>query len=104
MTESRDARAAEGLSHLQSAMKEAIAAARAFLDVAEDVAEDLANDPRAAQAVASVVDAVNRAASKGRGAVSDDGADGDRGTGAPSAENADPFDDDGGRVQRIRIS
>jgi hypothetical protein len=42
MTDDRDpeVRAAEGLEHLQSAALELIAAARAFLDVAEDVVRE----------------------------------------------------------------
>lgn len=79
-------RAAEGLAHLQAAAKEAIAAARAFLDVAEELVADPA-------AVSSVVDAVGTvvrtAARKGREATGHGRRDGD---------------DDEPRVQHIRIS
>jgi hypothetical protein len=71
-------RATDGLAHLQAAAKEAIAAARAFLDVAEDLVADPA-------AVTAVVDAIGGAvrtvARRGREAAGDDG----------------------GHVQRIRV-
>lgn len=82
-------RAAEGLTHLQAAAREAIAAARAFLDVAED----LVADPAGAAAIADAVGAVVRtAAQRGRQAVG----------GLPDDHGDEG--DDGGRVQRIRVS
>jgi D-arabinose 1-dehydrogenase-like Zn-dependent alcohol dehydrogenase len=51
-----DDRASEGLEHLQRAAIEMIAAARAFLDVAED----LVNDPSAASAVVQTAAAMGR--------------------------------------------
>jgi hypothetical protein len=78
-----DDRAAEGLQHLQTAAREAIAAARAFLDVAED----LVADPAAVSAVVDAVgSAVRTAARLGRDA-------------------AGRADDDAteGRVQHIRV-
>jgi hypothetical protein len=83
-----DDRAAAGLAHLQAAAREAIAAARAFLDVAED----LVADPAAVSAVADAVGSVVRAAAApGRGAGGDDDRDDDR-------------DDDHGGVEHIRLS
>jgi NADPH-dependent curcumin reductase CurA len=68
-----DDRASDGLAHLQAAAREAIAAARAFLDVAED----LVGDPAAVSAIADAVGSVVRtAARRGReatGATTDDG-------------------------------
>ena len=79
-----DDRAAEGLSHLQAAAREAIAAARAFLDVADE----LVADPAAVSAVVEAVgSAVRVAARRGRDAVAGSG-DGD----------------DGGHVERIKVS
>ena len=76
-------RAADGLQHLQAAAREAIAAARAFLDVAEE----RVGDPAAVSAVADAVGSVVRtAARRGREATA----------GAPG-------DPDGGRVEHIRI-
>jgi len=86
VTSEGDDRAVEGLVHLQAAAREAIAAARAFLDVADD----LVADPAAVAAVVDAVGAVVRtAAQRGRRAAGD----------------VDE-DDDGqdGPVQRIRIS
>ena len=83
-----DDRAAEGLHHLQSAAREAIQAARAFLDVAEE----LVADPAAVSAVLGAVgDVVRTAAAAGR-----------RATGATTGD--DDGAGDGGRVQRIRIT
>lgn len=62
-------RAVEGLHHLQAAAREAIAAARAFLDVAEVLVADPAVVSTVADAVGSVVRA---AAQRGRSAVDDD--------------------------------
>lgn len=51
-----DDRAAEGLEHLQRAAIEMIAAARAFLDVAED----LVKDPAAASTIVQTAAAMGR--------------------------------------------
>jgi hypothetical protein len=80
-------RAAEGLTHLQAAAREAIAAARAFLDVAED----LVADPGAAAAIADALGTVVRTAAE-------------RGRAALAREDGGDDGDDGGRVQRIRVS
>lgn len=81
-------RAVEGLQHLQAAAREAIAAARAFLDVAEE----LVADPAAVSAVADAVGAVVRsAAQRGRAATG----------GGTGGATGDP---DGARVEHIRIS
>lgn len=85
-----DDRAADALGHLQAAAREAIAAARAFLDVAEE----LVDDPAAVSAVVDAVGSVVRtAAARGRAA-----------TGGAGARDEGDDGDDGGRVQRIRIS
>ena len=61
-----DDRASEGLAHLQAAAREAIAAARAFLDVADELVADPAAVSAGVDAVGSVV---RVAARKGREAV-----------------------------------
>jgi hypothetical protein len=82
-----DARAREGLEHLQAGVLELIAAARALLDVAED----LVRDPGTAAAVTTVVSTVARAVS---GAAA-----------AGRAATEEPADRErGGSVQRIRVS
>ena len=64
-----DDRASDGLAHLQAAAREAIAAARAFLDVAEE----LVADPSAVTAIADAVGSVVRtAARRGREAAHPD--------------------------------
>lgn len=77
----------EGLAHLQAAAREAIAAARAFLDVAEE----LVGDPAAASAVVDAVGAVVRTAAQ-------------RGRQAAGQRAADDRGDEGARVQRIRVN
>jgi hypothetical protein len=47
MAEGTDDRAGDAVAHLQAAAREMIAAARAFLDVAEEVVED----PQAGEAI-----------------------------------------------------
>ena len=80
-----DDRASEGLAHLQAAAREAIAAARAFLDVADE----LVGDPAAVSAVVDAVgSAVRVAARKGREA----------------AGQRSGAEDDGGHVEHIRVS
>ena len=53
-----DRRAQDGIDHLQAAAKELIAAARAFLDVAEDLVDD---PDRLTEAAGTVSDLVRRA-------------------------------------------
>lgn len=79
-----DERAAEGLEHLQAAALELLAAARAFLDVAED----LVRDPGAAATV------VQSAATLGRSVLAG---------GEPTTAGAEPPPDEG-RVRRIHVS
>ncbi len=86
-----DARAAEGLAHLQSAARELIQAARAMLDVAEE----LVDDPATVTVVADAMGAVVRTAARtGRKVLA--GADGPTGDDAGGS---------GGRsnVERIKI-
>lgn len=72
-----DERADEGLEHLQTAAEELIAAARAFLDVAEEVV----TDPKTAESLAGLLDSVAGLARRGRpgwaggSAKTDDGDD-----------------------------
>ena len=90
-----DDRVAEGLAHLQTAAREAIAAARAFLDAAEDLIGDPAVAAAVVDALGSVVrEAVRRAggaAGGTAGAADVDGAGGAAGDG-------------GGGVERVRVS
>ena len=79
-----DDRASDGLAHLQAAAREAIAAARAFLDVAEE----LVGDPAAVSAVVDAVGSVVRvAARKGR-----------------EAAGQQRVDVDGDHVEHIRVN
>lgn len=55
-------RADEGLEHLQTAAEELIAAARAFLDVAEEVV----TDPKTADSLLGLFDSVAVMAKRGR--------------------------------------
>lgn len=55
-------RADEGLEHLQTAAEELIAAARAFLDVAEEVV----TDPKTAESLVGFLDSVAGLARRGR--------------------------------------
>ena len=73
----------EGLEHLQAAALELIAAARAFLDVAED----LVREPGAAATI------VSTAASVGRAVIH----------GAPAESSVDNPPDEG-KVRRIHVS
>jgi len=85
MTDDRtEDRAAEGLEHLQSAALELIAAARAFLDVAEDVVRE--------PGVAATI--VHAAAGLGRVVLG--------GTDRPAPEPETPADQ--GRVRHIHVS
>lgn len=104
-----EARAREGLGHLQAGVLELIAATRAFLDVVEDVVRD----PATGTAVVSALSAVTRAVLD----AADQGGDG-HGEAAP---DGGPATDDGPRqpeatttgprrrsrshgVQRIQVS
>lgn len=78
-----DDRAAEGLEHLQAAALELIAAARAFLDVAEDVVRE--------PGVAATI--VHAAAGIGRVVL---------GGGEPQASRTETPPDEG-RVRRIHV-
>jgi hypothetical protein len=62
----------KGIEALQSAAAEAIAAARAVLDVAED----LVTDPRTAAAVSNLIGSIGRSAPRPRRDDDDDGEDG----------------------------
>jgi hypothetical protein len=76
-----DDRAREGLDHLQAAAMEMIKAARALLDVAEELVEDPSTVTAVIGALGSLVQAATGQA------------------GSPQAN-----DDDGERVQRIRVT
>lgn len=81
-------RAHEGIEHLQAAAKELIAAARAFLDVAED----LVDDPTPLLAVVSVLGEVAAPfVARAKAATATDGRE-------PSEPAPAP------RVQHIRVS
>ncbi|HEX7166755.1 MAG TPA: hypothetical protein VF230_07230 [Acidimicrobiales bacterium] len=87
-------RAREGVEHLQAAALEVIAAAKAFLDVAED----LVRDPAGANALAAdIVDFARRAADAAAPRTPSS-------TPAPAAggDGRDPADGTG--VTRIRVS
>lgn len=86
MSEPHDDRAREGLEHLQTAALELIAAARAFLDVAED----LVHDPAKAADLVSAVGEVAEVAGLGRRRRESDGSPG--------------RDDRPERIQRIQVS
>lgn len=74
-----------GVEHLQAAAKEVIQATRSLLDAAEE----LVDDPSAVQSLVGTIASVAQAAAmRLRGEAGDSG----------------PDDDDGGRVQRIRVS
>lgn len=78
-------RADEGLEHLQTAAEELIAAARAFLDVAEEVV----TDPKTADSLLGLLDSVTALANRRR-----PGGGGRSGTG----------DDDDDPVEHIPVS
>jgi hypothetical protein len=84
-----DERAAEGLEHLQAAALELIAAARAFLDVAEDVVTDPEGVTGTLASLAALVDMVTH-----RG-----------GRAGPGDEHAWPGTDEGTTpIRRIEVS
>ena len=64
-----DDRMAEGVEHLQTAALELIAAARAFLDVAEDLVTDPDRVSGTLATVASLVDGAGRASARRRTAA-----------------------------------
>jgi hypothetical protein len=84
-------RARDGLEHLQAAAKELIAATRALLDAAEE----LVDDP---SAVAQLAGGLGALAKLAGGAV----ARAATGTRSTDADTGD--DEEGSRVQRIRVS
>jgi hypothetical protein len=89
-----DERAGEGVEHLQVAARELIAAARAFLDVAEDVVRD----PKVAEGLlvglGDLADTARTAAREAAKRATEGGGGGD-----PGAE-----DDEDGGVQHIHVS
>ena len=83
MAEDAEDKVAEGIEHLQAAAREMIRATRSLLDAAEE----LVDDPKSVQdLVGSLAHAAQMAANRFR----------------PSAARSD--DDDGGHVQRIKVS
>jgi hypothetical protein len=79
-----DERAAEGLEHLQTAALELIAAARAFLDVAEE----LVREPAAAATIVHTAATIGRTVLRGPEQ-------------SPQTADSPP---DAGRVRRIKVS
>jgi hypothetical protein len=85
-----DERAGEGVEHLQSAARELIAAARAFLDVAEDVVRD----PKVAEGLLA-----------GLGDLADTARTAARDAARRATERGDGSgDEDDGGVQHIHVS
>ena len=82
------ARAREGVEHLQAAARELIAAARAALDVAEEVV----NDPESIATLAGTLASVGEVARRIGGLA-----------GQTTSPAAPPVDDEP-RVQRIRVT
>ena len=84
MAEDAEDKVAQGIEHLQAAAREMIRATRSLLDAAEE----LVDDPKSVQdLVGSLAHAAQLAASRFR-------------TGATGSGD----DDDGGHVQRIKVS
>lgn len=83
MNDERTERAAQGVEHLQTAAREMIEAARAFLDVIED----FVSDPNRMASVAEAVGSVAKGAARSMG-----------------ADHEDRDDDPGDSVQHIRVS
>jgi len=82
MAEDAEDKVAQGVEHLQAAAREMIKATRSLLDAAEE----LVDDPKSVQdLVGSLAHAAQMAASRLRPTSTDDG-------------------DDGGHVQRIKVS
>ena len=85
MAEDAEDKVHEGIEHLQAAAREMIQATRSLLDAAEE----LIDDPKSVQdLVGSLTQAAQMAASRFR----------------PGAGAGDRDDDDGGHVQRIKVS
>jgi hypothetical protein len=77
-----DDRMAEGVEHLQTAALELIAAARAFLDVAEDLVTDPDRVSGTLATVATLVDGAGRASARRR--AEEGGGSGESGKGSTS--------------------
>lgn len=90
-----DDRAREGLDHLQAAALEVIAAARAFLDVAEELVQDPAVARTVAQAASSAARTAGAAARR---------TSGDRGRREGHGEPGHPDGENGGGVRRIPVT
>jgi len=83
MADDAEDKVAQGIEHLQAAAREMIRATRSLLDAAEE----LVDDPKSVQdLVGSIAQAAQTAASRLRSSAPGDG------------------DDDGGHVQRIKVS
>ena len=89
-----DERAAEGLDHLQAAALEMIAAARAFLDVAEDLVADREKVSEVVAAFGTIAEAATQATRDAKRRH--------HGSTTASDASAAPSRDEG--VQRIRVS
>jgi hypothetical protein len=90
-----DERAAEGLDHLQAAALEMIAAARAFLDVAEDLVADRDKVSEVVAAFGTIADAATQATRDAKHRREGSPA---RGQAAPAATRRDQG------VQHIKVS
>jgi len=93
-----DPRVQAGIEHLQRAAREAIAASRALLDVAEDLVEEPGAVGGLLDLLGGVGGLATRLGAAGRGGVSGDGVY--RGSARSSGED----DDDDPPVQRIPVS
>jgi hypothetical protein len=98
MSTGAQARAREGVEHLQAAARELIAAARAALDVAEEVVNDPETLATLAGTLATVGDVARRVTGTGGWPSPDAAAGGRRAHGAGAAA------DDAPRVQRITVT
>jgi hypothetical protein len=98
MSAGAQARAREGVEHLQAAARELIAAARAALDVAEEVVNDPESIATLAGTLATVGDVARRVTGTG-GWPSPGAARGGR-----SGHGAGTAVDDAPRVQRITVT
>jgi hypothetical protein len=94
MTPSAQARAREGLEHLQAAARELIEAARAALDVAEELVDDPESAASLVGTLASAADVAKRVTGSGGWPRARPGAD----ASPPESEPREP------RVQRIAVS
>lgn len=98
MSAGAQARARQGLEHLQAAARELIEAARAALDVAEEVVNDPETLATLAGTVATVSDVARRVAGTGAWPAA-----GTATHGGPES-GADGTGDDAPRVQRITVT